>query len=144
MLDPARVRGVLNRDAEPDVARDRPFIIPLPDVVAHERAALGQHLVDMPVRLLHGIEHVVDECAVDVLVEKVAHRVHEDHPRLFPEHGLLQPRRPECQVEALLVRVPGNATPALCEAFSIAVVATRTDLGAARHRVPGRIRPFNV
>jgi hypothetical protein len=144
VLDPARERGVLDRDSEPDVARDRPALIPVPDIVAHERAALGQHLVDMPVRLLHRIEHLVDELTVDVLVEQVAHRVHEDHPRLLPERGLFQSRRPERQVESLLVGMSWNAPPTLSEAFGVAVVTARTDLGAARHRVPRRIRPFNV
>ena len=97
----------------------------------------------MPVSLLHGIEYLVDECAVDVLMEEVAHRVHEDHARLFPKYGLLQSRRPECQVKTLLVGVSDNPAPALCEALGVAVVTTRTYLGAARHRVPGCVGPFD-
>ena len=83
-------------------------------------------------------------CAVDVLVEEVAHRVHEDHPWLFPGHRLLQPRRPERQVEALFVGVPRNAAPALRETFRVAVVTARTEFGAARDRVPRRVRPLDV
>lgn len=133
-----------NRNAKPDVAGDRPTLIAIADIVAHEGTALGQDLVDMPICLLHGIEHLVDEGTVDVLVEQVAHRVHEDHPRLLPERGLFQPRRPERQVKSLLIGVARNAAPALCKAFSIAVVTSRADLGAAGHRVPCRVRPFDL
>ena len=89
--------------------------------------------------MFHGVEYLVD-----VLVEEVAHRVHENHPRLLPKHRLPQPRRPKRQIEALLIGVPRNAAPTFCEALGIAIVASRTNFGAARHRVPRRVRPFDV
>ncbi len=135
---------ILNRDTQPDVARDGFAVVPLSDMVAHERTALGQHLIDVPVRMFHGVEHLVDVCALDVLVEEVAHRVHENHPRLLPKHWLPQPRRPKRQIEALLIGVPRNAAPTFCETLGLAIVASRTDFGAARHRVPRRVRPFDV
>ena len=41
---------------KPDMARNRSPTIAPTDIGAHERAALGQHLVDIPVGLLHRIE----------------------------------------------------------------------------------------
>jgi hypothetical protein len=79
----------------------------------------------------------------NVLVEEVAHRVHEDHPRPAPAQRLLQPRRPEPQVEALFIRVAGDTAEALREGLGVAVRAARRDLRAARDRVPGRLGPFD-
>ena len=42
------------------------------------------------------------------LVEKVAHRVDEDHPRPLPAQRLLKPLGPEPEIEALLVGVPSD------------------------------------
>ncbi len=38
-------------------------------------------------------------------MEEVAHRVDENHPWSLPLQGLIEPLRPEAQVEALLVRM---------------------------------------
>ena len=143
MFDAAGVRCVFNRNAKPDVAWHTPASVTSTDVVTHERAALGQHLVHVPVRALHRIKHPINERPVNVLVEKVAHRIDENHPRPLPLARLLKPRRPQRQVEALLIRMTDDATPAFRKARRIAIVTPGSDLGATRHRVPSRIRPFN-
>ena len=50
----------------------------------------------------------------------------------------------QCQIEALFVGMPRNATPALRETLRVAVVASRTNFGATGDRVPRRVRPLNV
>jgi len=79
----------------------------------------------------------------DSLVEEVAHRVDEDHPRARPLQRLLQSLWPELQRKTLLVRMPRDATPALGERLCITVRAARRDLVAARHWIPGRLSPLN-
>jgi hypothetical protein len=78
----------------------------------------------------------------NLLMEEVAHRGDEDHPRARPFQRLLQPLRPQLQLKALLVRMPRDAAPALGERLGVAVRAPRRDLLATRDVVPGRLRPL--
>jgi hypothetical protein len=43
-------------------------------------AALGEHLVGVPVGLHHDLCHGLDVSVRNVLVEQIAHRIDEDHP----------------------------------------------------------------
>ena len=61
----------------------------------------------------------------NVLVEEVAHRVDEDHPRPPPAERLLEPLGPEPEVEALLVGVARHAAEPLGERLGVAVGAAR-------------------
>ena len=79
-----------------------------------------------------------------VLVEQVAHAVHEDQLRLLPQQGSLNACRPELQVEALLVRMPRHATKSLGKRLGVAISTARRDLCAARYRVPRGFRPLDV
>jgi hypothetical protein len=84
-----------------------------------------------------------DEPLWYLLMEEVAHRVHEDHSWARPLQRLLQPLWPQLECKALLVGVPWDAAPALGERLGVTVRAARRDLVAARHRVPGRLSPLN-
>jgi hypothetical protein len=143
MADAAAMRSILNRYTKPDMARNWPAYIARTDVVTHKRTALGKHLINVPVRTLHCAEHAIDEPAVDVLVEQVAHRVDKNHPGLLPLQGLFEPGRPKLQVKALLVGMAWHAAPALGEPLGIAIVAAGTDPGASSNRIPRRIGPFD-
>src|ERR1700684_1604514 len=131
--------AVLDRDPDPDVR------VP----VQHWRklgqplVALGQDLERMPVGLSHDLEDPLDIGVRNALVEEVAHRVDEDHPRTRPLQWLLQPLRPELELKALLVGVSRDAPPALGECLGVAVRAPGRDLVAARYRVPGRLSPLD-
>ena len=92
---------------------------------------------------LHHLEDARDVVERDALVEEVAHRVDEDHPRLAPRERQLQPLGPEAQVEALLVGVTGHAAEPLRERLGVAVRAAGRHLVAARDRVPRRVRPLD-
>jgi hypothetical protein len=73
----------------------------------------------------------------DLLVEEIAHAIHEDRAGLLPGKGKLEAIRPEAKVEALLVGMAWNPTPSFRERLSVAVLAPGADLIAARHGVPG-------
>jgi DNA invertase Pin-like site-specific DNA recombinase len=128
---------------QPDVSRHLVAFVPIADIVAHKQTALGLHLINMPIRVLHGIEDTVDERAANILVKEVAHRIHEDHARLLPKQRLTEPCRPKFQVETLLVRMIRYTSPAFCKTLGVAVIAPETDLRAACYRVPSRVRPFD-
>ncbi len=103
---------------------------------------LREDLERMPRGLFHGAENPSDEAEGNLLVEKVAHAVHEDRPGLLPSHGKVKTLRPEPKIKPLFEVVTGNSTPTLCKDLGIATLATRADLRAARHRIPGRIGPL--
>src|SRR3990172_11254452 len=98
----------------------------------------------MPVRFLHRVEDARDEPRWNVLVEEVAHRVHEYAAGPLPQTRLLQAFRPEPQVEPELEGVSLNTTKAFRKPLGVAVVATAADLRAARHGIPGCVGPLDA
>src|ERR1700730_9339241 len=92
---------------------------------------------------LHCVEHAGDELLRNLFVKEIAHGVDKYHSGRSPAQGLIETPRTECQVKTRFERVAGRAAEALSEALGIAMVASSAYLGAASHRVPGRIRPFN-
>jgi hypothetical protein len=81
---------VLDRDAHPDVRRPLEPRRDLDEVFV----SLGQDLEGVLARLGHHREDLLDELERDLRVEKVAHRVDEDHSRPPPAQRLLEPVRP--------------------------------------------------
>ena len=139
----ARFLGsILDRRAQPDVARCSVIAISRVDIVAHARAALRQNLERVMVGLFHRIENLIDEIRRYAFVEQVAHRIDENHPMLFPVQRLLQPFRAQRKIETGFERMPRHATKPLCEALGVAIIAARADFRAARDRVPRRVRPL--
>ena len=65
-------------------------------------------------------------------MKEIAHRVDEDHPGRPPLERLGQLFRNKAEIEALLIRMAGNATKVLGEGFRVAMGAAGTGLGAAR------------
>jgi len=129
---------------EPDVQGRRAVAVAPVHVIPHARRPLGQHLEGVPARLLHGVEDLVDIGERHVLVEQVAHGIHEDHLRRADGERLFQAMRAQGQVEAFLIGMARHAPEPLREPLRIAVVAARADLRAARHRVPRQVRPFDL
>ena len=109
----------------------------------HQRATFGEHLVDVPVHLLHDVEHAAQEFSGNVLVEQVAHGVHEDEPGPPPLFRLPEAFRAEREVEARFEGVARNVPEAFREAFRIAVVAAGAQLGASGDRIPGSVGPLD-
>jgi len=66
-----------------------------------------------------------------------------DEPSLLPRGRKAKGMRHEAKIEALLERMPGDAAKPLGEPLRIATLATRGDLAATPHRVPGRVSPFD-
>ena len=66
-----------------------------------------------------------------------------DEPSLLPSGRKAKGVRHEAKIEALLERMPGHAAKPLGESLRVAVLAAGGDLGAAPHRVPGRVSPFD-
>ncbi len=90
MVDAASVGCIFDRDAEPDMIGDLLITVTIFNVSVHERTALGEYLIDMPVSDFHCVKDAVHETPVDILVKQVTHRVYEDHPRLLPLDRLLK------------------------------------------------------
>src|SRR5580704_18261903 len=107
-----------------------------------KRTPLSEYLIDMPVGSLHGVKGPDDMLPGNVLMEKVAHGVHENHAWLFPVERLQQAFGPDRDVKTVFEGMAPHAAESLGEPCSIAVVASGADLGAAGDRVPGGICPF--
>ena len=111
---------------------------------ASRSRALREHLEAVPVRAPHHVEHALDVRERHILVEQVAHRVHEDRLRLLPLERQLQHLRLQRELEAVpVVRLPHRLQP-LRHALGVAVLAARADLVAARDRVPRRLGPLDA
>ena len=143
MPHPNQGGPVLNRHAAPDMGRNNRVSVAAPKIVPHERTALGENLVDMPICLLHDTEDLVYELPWDLLVKKIAHGIHEDPARSTPPQRLAQTAITELKVKPSFVRMTDNTPESFGKALSIAIVATARDLGATRNRVPSRVSPFD-
>src|SRR5262249_49759193 len=88
-------------------------------------------------------EDLLNEALGDVLVEEVAHAIHEDGPGLLPGQGQAEAVRPDLEVEALFVGMAWDPTESLGKRLGVAVLAPGADLRAACDRVPRGIRPFD-
>ena len=112
--------------------------------VGHAIGPLREHLIGMPVCLIHDLCNPADVIIRNVFVEQIAHRIDEDHPGGPPAERLQELFRNEPKVESLLVRVARHSTKALCESFSVAMRAAGADLRASPHRIPGCVSPFDL
>ena len=73
-------RARLHAHAHPQVRRP----VELTCCAAQPLRSLGEHLVGVLRRLSDYLEDLLDELEWNVVVEEVAHRVHEDEPRSTP------------------------------------------------------------
>ena len=105
--------------------------------------AFGQDLEAVPVRPGHDIEHALDVGERHAVVEQIAHRVDEHGLRLLPPEWQLQHVRLQCRQETAGVVGLAHGLQSRGHALGVAVLAARTDLGAARHGVPRGFGPFD-
>ena len=115
----------------------------LPDEIAHQRTALGENLIDVPIGPFHRIEYLPDVLVGYLLMKQIAHRVHEDELRTPPMQRLLYTLRPQGQVETGFERMALDPAKTLGKPFGVAMIASGADLRAARNRVPGAVRPLD-
>ncbi len=97
----------------------------------------------MPVGLFHGFENAIDERPRNLLMEKIAHGIHKNHPRPFPRQRLLKSLCPQRKVEPVLKRVSCYAAPTFRKSGRIAIVAAGRDLRTACNRIPCSVGPFD-
>ena len=95
------------------------------DVPTHPLRAFRQQLIDVPVRVLHAPEDLINIFVRNVDVEKIAHGINEDSPRLLPGCRPVEHFPPERQIEAALEVVTLDTTEPLRELHGVAVVASR-------------------
>ena len=85
----------------------------------------------MPVRRCHDPRDFDDVFVGNVLVEKVAHRIHEDHPGRSPTERIAELFGHDAQIKAELKWMVRNSAPALGERFCVTVKTARADFRAA-------------
>ena len=76
-------------------------------------------------------------------MKKVAHRIDENHLRLFGSQRLIDPVRSKDQVKTLFKWVVFDAAKTLGKSLCVTVVAARANLRTPGNRIPRKIRPFN-
>ena len=103
-----RVFRVFNGNAEPDVRRGEARAVPRREDICHKRAAFGQHLKRVPVRLFHGVKDQVDKRPRHFLLKQVAHGIDEDTAGLTPAQRLPAPFGPQREIETVLERMAGT------------------------------------
>src|SRR5438445_7865168 len=104
---------------------------------------LGQNLIGVPVRRRHHAGDRDDVVIRHVLVKKVAHRVHENHPGRPPAKRVAKFFGNEPQVEAKLERMTRHTAKTLGEGLGVTMHAAGTDLGASPNRIPSCVRPLD-
>lgn len=97
----------------------------------------------MPVRPLHDAEHLLDVAGGHILVEEIAHGVHEDRPGLPPTKRQIKHLGLQGQLEPVCVVRLAHGLKALSHGFRIAMQAARADLGATCDRIPGSLSPLD-
>ena len=143
VLEARQGRNVFNGNAKPDMRRDGPALIALTDETAHQRTALGEDLIDVPVRALHRVEYAMDELDGNIFMEKITHRIDEDELWVPPARRVLKSFGTQRQIKASLESMSLDIAKAFGKALGIAVVTTGTDLRATGDRVPGAVGPLD-
>jgi hypothetical protein len=75
---------VLDGYAQPNMRWRFAVAISIAKISSHQRTALRQYLVSVPVGGFHRVEYGINEGSRNVLVKEVAHGVDEYTPRLSP------------------------------------------------------------
>src|SRR6266536_3796544 len=106
--------------------------------------ALGKDLEGVLRTLAHDRERALDEFERDLVLEKVAHRIDEDHARLRPSlrgiEKICMKRRRETRG---VTRAP-HRVQSFRHALRVAVLAALADLAAAGYRVPRHLGPLDA
>lgn len=110
------------------------------EIVEHSVRTLRKDLKAMAWRKRHHRENSIDKLIRHRLVKQIGHRIYEDAPRLFPAQRLIEAFGVTLHVGKLALLAVSPRKNALC----IAMFAALRDLGAAGHRVPGRVGPLDL
>ncbi len=97
----------------------------------------------MPISFIHHFKNFANVLVRHFLMKEVTHGVYEDAPGSLPFQRFSKLLGDKTKIEALLIGMTGNATPALRERLGVAVLAPSADLGATPYRIPRRIGPFD-
>jgi hypothetical protein len=98
----------------------------------------------VPVCFHHRAENGRYEMIGNVTVKEVRHRIDKDSAWLSPAKRQFQALGPEPEVEPLHKGMTPHSSKSFGESLGIAVIATRANLRATRHRVPACVGPFNA
>ena len=104
---------------------------------------LGQNLISVPVSSRHHAGNRDNIIIRHVLVEKVAHRVDENHPGSSPAQWVAELFRNDSQIETKFKRMVGHATKPFSESLRVAMQTAGADLRASANGIPSCICPFN-
>lgn len=97
----------------------------------------------MPVGPIHYIEDLLNKLEGDVLVEKVAHGVHEDHLGCLPGERQFKGVIMEGQAKTVRIVWLPHGVESLGQSFSITVLAACADLCTTRSRIPRGFSPLD-
>ena len=100
VLEARQGRVVFDGHAEPDMRGSSMVPVALLNETAHQRTALGKHLIDMPIGALHRVEYALDVLGGNVLVEEIAHRIDEYELRMPPVYRLFEALGAKGQIKA--------------------------------------------
>jgi len=138
--DSPEVAGILHRNALPHMMR--PW--QAGRKASKSLCSLGEDLENVPVRLSHDLECLMNEVFRYSLVEEVAHAVDKNPPRLCPPKRKRELVRMEGYGKSISVARVAHRLKPSCQALGIAVFAPWADLRAPGDRVPGSIRPLDA
>lgn len=133
------VFSVLYGDAQPDVARH----CARRKIFTHPSRAFGQYLVGVLRGAPDHVEYLIEKAERDIVVEQVAHRVHEVHRRFVPLERLIQALGENAEGEPVFVPFCTHGLQPPRHGLGVAVFAAGRNLGAARCRIPRLLCPFD-
>src|SRR5881409_2530433 len=98
--------------------------------------AFREHLIGIPSREMHGGNYPRNVRQRNALVEQIAHRVDEDHPRFAPTKRLSELLGNKPQIKTVLEWMLLHPTKPLSKPLGVAVLAARTDFRATANGIP--------
>jgi hypothetical protein len=135
MREPLYLRGALDGDTDPRVCR------PFDAAFGESVRAFSEQLKRVLWTLLNGFQHLLDILDWYANMEKVAHRVNENHTRFFELLRLIQLMWSKLDIKAIWKGC--RATLVFCYDFCIAVSAPDAYRSAPRNWVPGLLSPLD-
>src|SRR5580700_1853376 len=111
----------LDRYAKPDMSGNLARLVAIVDEFLHQRTALSEDLIDVPISRFHRIKHRHDIGGRNLFMKKITHPFHENHARTLPFKRLRHAFRPKREVKAGAEGVPLHAPETLVKTLGIAV-----------------------
>src|SRR5712664_1920456 len=104
--------------------------------LCHSARTLRKDLVRVPLSLDHYVGDSLNVIVGNTILEKVTHRVDENHFWLVPSQRFAQLLGDQSKVETLFVWMSFNSAKPFSENFGIAVFASRANFRATAHGIP--------